>query len=39
LNMTLVQGRVAFEANVEAARSARLVLSAKMLRLASEVLR
>lgn len=39
LNMTLVQGRVAFEANVEAARNARLVLSAKMLRLASEVLR
>lgn len=39
LNMALVQGRVAFEANVEAARSARLVLSAKMLRLASEVIR
>ncbi len=38
LNMNLVQGRVTFEANLVAARSARLTLSSKLLRLATEVL-
>lgn len=37
LNMNLVQGRVTFEANLAAARSARLTLSSKLLRLATEV--
>lgn len=37
LNMNLVQGRVTFEANLRAARSAQLSLSAKLLRLATEV--
>ncbi|MFZ2220492.1 MAG: YfiR family protein, partial [Rhodoferax sp.] len=37
LNMNLVQGRVTFEANLVAARSARLALSSKLLRLATEV--
>ena len=38
LNMTVLQGRVAFEANLGAARAARLSLSSKLLRLATEVL-
>ena len=38
LNMNLVQGRVTFEANLAAARCARLTLSSKLLRLATEVL-
>lgn len=38
LNMRLAQGRVTFEANLVAARSARLALSAKLLRLATEVI-
>ena len=38
LNMNLVQGRVSFEANLVAARSARLTLSSKLLRLATEVI-
>lgn len=37
LNMTLTQSRVTFEANLGAARSAGLVLSSKLLRLATEV--
>ncbi len=37
LNMSLASNRVAFEANLQAARSARLVLSSKLLRLATEV--
>jgi YfiR/HmsC-like len=37
LNMTLANGRVAFEANLQAARAAGLGLSAKLLRLATEV--
>lgn len=38
LNMALAQGRITFEANLAAARSARLGLSSKLLRLATEVL-
>jgi hypothetical protein len=37
LNMNLVQDKVTFEANMEAARNARLTLSSKLLRLATEV--
>ena len=37
LNMALFQGRVTFEANLTAARNARLTLSSKLLRLATEV--
>lgn len=37
LNMALAQGRVTFEANLTAARNARLTLSSKLLRLATEV--
>ncbi len=37
LNMAVAQGRVTFEANLVAARSARLNLSSKLLRLATEV--
>jgi hypothetical protein len=37
LNMSVVQGRVTFEANLQAARSAGLNLSSKLLRLATEV--
>ena len=39
LNMNVVLGRVTFEANLEAARNARLNLSSKLLRLATEVIR
>ena len=38
LNMTLVEGRVTFEANQAAARTARLAISSKLLRLATEVI-
>ncbi len=38
LNMTIVQGQVTFEANLVAARRAHLMLSSKMLRLATEVI-
>ncbi len=38
LNMSVVQGKVAFEANLLAARDAGLNLSSKLLRLATEVL-
>ena len=38
LNMKLLQGRISFEANLEAARAARLNLSSKLLRLATEVI-
>lgn len=38
LNMKLAQGRVTFEANLVAARSAGLKLSARMLSLATEVI-
>lgn len=38
LNMLLQQGRISFEANLGAARAARLALSSKLLRLATEVL-
>lgn len=37
-NMAVVQNRVVFEANLEAAHQARLNLSSKLLRLANEVL-
>lgn len=37
LNMSLTQGRISFEANLAAARQAKLNLSSKLLRLASEV--
>lgn len=37
LNMNLAQGRVSFEANLEAARAARLKFSSRLLRLATEV--
>jgi hypothetical protein len=37
LNMTVVQDKVTFEANLQAARSAGLNLSSKLLRLATEV--
>ena len=38
LNMAVVQNKVSFEANLQAARVARLTLSSKLLRLATEVL-
>ena len=38
LNMTVTAGRVAFDANLESARAARLNLSSKLLRLAKEVI-
>ena len=38
LNMSVVQGKVSFEANLQAARSAGLNLSSKLLRLATDVL-
>ena len=38
LNMSVQQGRVSFEANLHAARSGRLNLSSKLLRLATEVI-
>lgn len=37
LNMSVVQNRVTFEANLHAARAARLNLSSKLLRLATKV--
>jgi hypothetical protein len=37
INMALAQGRITFEANLVAARAARLTLSSKLLRLATEV--
>lgn len=37
LNMNMVQGKVTFEANLQAAREAGLDLSSKLLRLATEV--
>ena len=37
LNMAVVQNRIAFEANLQAARAAHLGLSSKLLRLATEV--
>jgi hypothetical protein len=37
LNMHVVQNRITFEANLEAARQAKVSLSAKLLRLATEV--
>ncbi len=37
LNMAVAQNKVTFEANLEAARAARLNLSSKLLRLAAEV--
>jgi hypothetical protein len=37
LNMNMAQGKVTFEANLQAARSAGLDLSSKLLRLATEV--
>lgn len=37
LNMRVVQGKVAFQANLQAARGAGLNLSSKLLRLATEV--
>ena len=38
LNMAVAQGRITFEANLAAARAARLNLSSKLLRLATEVI-
>ena len=38
LNMGVVQSKVSFEANLDAARAARLNLSSKLLRLATEVI-
>ncbi len=38
VNMNMVQNRVTFEANLGAARSARLTLSSKLLRLATDVI-
>lgn len=38
LNMKMAQGRVTFEANLGAARTSGLILSSRMLRLASEVI-
>jgi YfiR/HmsC-like len=38
LNMNIAQGRVSFEANLVAARAARLKLSSHLLRLATEVI-
>jgi hypothetical protein len=37
LNMTLTQNKITFEANLQAARTGRLKLSSKLLRLATEV--
>jgi hypothetical protein len=37
LNMGLEQNRISFKANLGAARDARLILSSKLLRLATEV--
>jgi YfiR/HmsC-like len=37
LNMAVVQNKITFEANLQAARAARLDLSSKLLRLATEV--
>ena len=37
LNMAVVQNKITFEANLQAARAARLNLSSKLLRLATEV--
>jgi hypothetical protein len=37
LNMAVAQNRITFEANLAAARAARLTLSSKLLRLATEV--
>ena len=37
LNMTVAQGKVSFEANLQAARAHSLALSSKLLRLATEV--
>jgi uncharacterized protein DUF4154 len=37
LNMTIVESKITFEANLQAARAARLTLSSKLLRLATEV--
>ncbi len=37
LNMTVAQGKVSFEANLQAARANSLALSSKLLRLATEV--
>ena len=39
LNMTVVQHKITFEANLQAARAARINLSSKLLRLATEVVR
>jgi len=39
LNMAVAQNRVSFEANLQAARAARINLSSKLLRLATEVFR
>ena len=39
LNMNMMQGKVTFEANLQAARDAGLDLSSKLLRLATEVQR
>jgi hypothetical protein len=39
LNMNVVQGKVSFEANLQAARNAGIDLSSKLLRLATEVQR
>lgn len=38
LNMQVTQGRITFEANLKSARAARLNLSSRLLRLATEVL-
>lgn len=38
LNMSMAQGRVSFDTNLEAPRVARLMLSSKLLRLATEVI-
>jgi hypothetical protein len=38
LNMSVIQNKVAFEANLKAARAARLNLSSKLLRLATAVI-
>lgn len=37
INMTVVQNKITFEANLKAARAAKLTLSSKLLRLATEV--
>jgi hypothetical protein len=37
INMTVVQNKITFEANLQAARAAKLTLSSKLLRLATEV--